>query len=69
MGAASDEFDRIFYDSNRVGAVGADACVNSGDAGWILVASVLVFSMIPGLAIFEAGMLPAKYNLRTATQV
>ena len=39
---------------------GALDCSHPGDTAWITVATVLVFLMIPGLALFEGGMLPAK---------
>ncbi|MCQ2085282.1 MAG: ammonium transporter [archaeon] len=40
---------------------------NSGDIAWILVASVLVFAMVPGVAFFYGGML--RKQSMTATMV
>jgi Amt family ammonium transporter len=39
--------------------------INSGDTTWILVSSALVMFMLPGLALFYAGMVRAKNVLST----
>jgi ammonium transporter, Amt family len=47
----------------------APECVDSGDTAWLLICAVLVLSMIPGLGLFEAGMLPRRNALSLVTQV
>jgi ammonia channel protein AmtB len=44
-------------------------CVNPADTSWITTAAVLVFMMIIGLALFEAGMLPPRSTAATLAQV
>jgi Amt family ammonium transporter len=42
-------------------AEGASSAINSGDTAWILVSTALVlFMMIPGLALFYAGLVKAR---------
>lgn len=45
------------------------SCVVPGDTTWVLVASVLVFTMCPALAFFEGGMLRSKNVLSIHMQV
>ncbi len=45
-------------------AVAADA-VNAGDTAWVLASSALVLLMVPGLALFYAGMVRPKNVLST----
>ncbi len=41
---------------------------NSGDIAWILVASVIVFAMVPGIAFFYGGMLRKQSMTSTIAQ-
>lgn len=41
---------------------------NSGDIAWVLVASVLVFAMVPGVAFFYGGMLRKQSMTATMSQ-
>ena len=43
--------------------------IDAGDDAWILASSVLVLGMIPGLALFQAGLLRAKNSLSIVSQV
>jgi len=45
------------------------SCVDGADTAWVLVSFVLVLSMFPGLALFEAGLLRAKNTLSVMSQV
>lgn len=48
----------------------AAATINAGDTAWMLISSVLVILMvIPGLALYYAGMVRAKNALSTMMQV
>ena len=48
----------------------SDPCViNNGDTTWVLFSSVLVLSMMPALAFFEAGLLRTKNTLSIVSQV
>lgn len=48
-------------DTTEAAAAVAEASIDSGDTAWILVATALVlFMMIPGLALFYAGLVRAK---------
>lgn len=42
--------------------------VNSGDTAWVLVSTALVMLMIPGLALFYAGMVCRKNVLGALMQ-
>ena len=51
-------------------AAAAVATINSGDTAWMLISSALVLLMIiPGLALYYAGMVRAKNALSTMMQV
>ncbi|KAJ9138636.1 Rh-like protein/ammonium transporter [Pleurostoma richardsiae] len=39
---------------------------SGGDLAWVMVASVLVFLMVPGLSLFYSGILPPKVALQNA---
>jgi Amt family ammonium transporter len=41
----------------------AISCVNGADTTWVMISFVLVLTMMPGLAFFEAGMLRSKNAL------
>jgi len=43
--------------------------VNPGDTAWVISASVLVLGMVPGLALFEAGLLRARHSISVYAQV
>ena len=43
--------------------------INAGDTAWVLVATGLVFLMLPGIAFLEAGFLRAKNVVSTMMQV
>ena len=43
--------------------------INGADTCWVLLSFVLVLSMIPGLALFEAGLLRAKNTLSIMVQI
>ncbi|MDO8472925.1 MAG: ammonium transporter [Dehalococcoidia bacterium] len=43
--------------------------INAGDTAWVLVATGLVFLMLPGVAFLEAGFLRAKNVVSTMMQV
>eukprot|EP01116_Phalansterium_solitarium_P017502 TRINITY_DN4326_c0_g1_i1.p1 TRINITY_DN4326_c0_g1~~TRINITY_DN4326_c0_g1_i1.p1 ORF type:complete len:447 (+),score=128.85 TRINITY_DN4326_c0_g1_i1:115-1455(+) len=45
------------------------SCVDPGDTTWVLVSTILVLGMMPGLAFFEAGLLRSKNTLSIITQV
>eukprot|EP00040_Diaphanoeca_grandis_P029388 m.172159 g.172159 ORF g.172159 m.172159 type:complete len:500 (+) comp31671_c0_seq2:235-1734(+) len=45
------------------------SCIDGADTAWVLVSFVLVLSMFPGLALFEAGLLRAKNTLSVMIQV
>lgn len=47
---------------------GSTAKIDTGDTAWILVSSALVMLMIPGLALFYAGMVRRKNVLGTIMQ-
>eukprot|EP01128_Nolandella_sp_AFSM9_P003431 TRINITY_DN1477_c0_g1_i1.p1 TRINITY_DN1477_c0_g1~~TRINITY_DN1477_c0_g1_i1.p1 ORF type:complete len:509 (+),score=115.96 TRINITY_DN1477_c0_g1_i1:157-1527(+) len=49
----------------------AKTCVDldTGDTAWMIMASVLVLGMIPGLSIFEAGLLRSKNTISVMIQV
>jgi ammonia channel protein AmtB len=48
----------------------SDPCIiNNGDTTWVLFSSVLVLSMMPALAFFEAGLLRTKNTLSIVSQV
>lgn len=44
-------------------------CIDDGDTAWVLTATLLVLAMIPGLALFEAGLLRARNTVSILTQV
>eukprot|EP00049_Salpingoeca_infusionum_P011348 m.196271 g.196271 ORF g.196271 m.196271 type:complete len:540 (-) comp14906_c0_seq1:363-1982(-) len=46
-----------------------DPCINIGDTAWVVTATFLVLGMIPGLALFEAGLLRSKNTISVLTQV
>lgn len=45
------------------------SCVDDGDTAWVQMASVLVLGMIPGLALYEAGLGPNKHGLSIMVQI
>ena len=45
------------------------SCVSGADTAWVLLCFVLVLSMYPGLALFEAGLLRAKNTVSILVQV
>ncbi len=47
-------------------ALADEAVANAGDTAWMLVSSALVLLMLPGLALFYAGMVRAKNVLSTS---
>jgi ammonium transporter, Amt family len=47
-------------------AFGAEAALDPGDTAWVLASSALVLLMVPGLALFYAGMVRSKNALSTA---
>ena len=44
-------------------------CVDDGDTAWVMMASVLVLGMIPGLGLYEAGLGPSKHGLSIIVQI
>ena len=50
-------------------ATAALPAIDSGSTAWMLVSSALVLIMVPGLAIFYAGMVRRKNVLTTLAQV
>lgn len=42
--------------------------INAGDTAWMLVATALVFFMMPGLALFYGGLVGEKNVIATMTQ-
>jgi Amt family ammonium transporter len=46
-----------------------ESCIDAGDTSWVMVAFVLVLSMFPGLAFFEAGLLRSKNTLSILVQI
>ncbi len=49
-------------------ATTGQSCIDTGDTTWVLISTVLVLGMMPGLAFFEAGMLRNKNTLSIITQ-
>eukprot|EP00053_Salpingoeca_punica_P013386 m.120945 g.120945 ORF g.120945 m.120945 type:complete len:457 (+) comp16190_c0_seq1:587-1957(+) len=47
----------------------ADTCVDPGDTAWVMICTVLVLGMMPGLALFEAGLMPSSSTVSILTQV
>jgi len=43
--------------------------IDTGDTAWMLIATALVFFMIPGLGFFEAGLIRAKNSLNVIMQM
>lgn len=54
-----------FYNSTNHCPQGPDP----GDTAWVVVASVLVLGMLPGLALFEIGLLRSKNAVSVMLQV
>ena len=50
-------------------STGGASCINGADTAWVLLSFVLVASMYPGLALFEAGLLRAKNTVSVLVQV
>ncbi|EGG17683.1 ammonium transporter [Cavenderia fasciculata] len=46
-----------------------DGRVDTGDTTWVLLSTILVLGMMPGLAFFEAGLLRMKNTLSIITQI
>jgi len=46
-----------------------DACVDPGDTAWVALSTVLVLTMMPSLALFEAGLLRTRSTVSILTQV
>ena len=46
-------------------AFASESELSAGDTAWILTSAALVFFMMPGLALFYAGMVRAKNALST----
>jgi len=44
-------------------------CIDAGDTGWVLLATILVLGMMPALAFFESGLLRRKNTLSIITEV
>ncbi|CAF3434204.1 unnamed protein product [Rotaria socialis] len=44
-------------------------CINTGDTTWVLISSILVLSMMPALAFFEAGLLKSINTVSLVTQI
>ena len=44
-------------------------CVDPGDTAWVATATILVLGMLPGLALFEAGLLRSKNTVSITLQV
>lgn len=44
-------------------------CVDEGDTAWVMMATVLVLGMIPGLALYEGGLGPSKHALSIFVQI
>jgi hypothetical protein len=44
----------------RPAAAGMSGAIDSGDTAWLLASTGLVFLMTPGLALFYAGLVPAR---------
>jgi Amt family ammonium transporter len=42
--------------------------IDTGDTTWVLIATVLVLGMMPGLSLFEAGLLRSKNTISIMTQ-
>lgn len=48
---------------------GVNGCsIDTGDTTWVLIATVLVLGMMPGLSLFEAGLLRSKNTISIMTQ-
>ena len=43
--------------------------LDDGDTTWMLLSTLLVLTMMPALAIFEAGLLRAKNTMSIITQI
>eukprot|EP01102_Stenamoeba_stenopodia_P017791 TRINITY_DN642_c0_g1_i1.p1 TRINITY_DN642_c0_g1~~TRINITY_DN642_c0_g1_i1.p1 ORF type:complete len:504 (-),score=91.80 TRINITY_DN642_c0_g1_i1:166-1677(-) len=43
-------------------------CYDTGDTTWVLISTVLVLGMMPGLSLFEAGLLRSKNTISIMTQ-
>ena len=48
---------------------GDASCIDTGDTTWVMMATILVLGMMPGLAFFEAGLLRKKNTLSLVTQI
>eukprot|EP01117_Protostelium_nocturnum_P003099 TRINITY_DN1403_c0_g1_i4.p1 TRINITY_DN1403_c0_g1~~TRINITY_DN1403_c0_g1_i4.p1 ORF type:complete len:459 (-),score=97.78 TRINITY_DN1403_c0_g1_i4:207-1583(-) len=46
-----------------------DPCINTGDTTWVLISSILVLTMMPALAFFEAGLLRSINTVSLVTQI
>jgi ammonia channel protein AmtB len=45
------------------------SCVDPGDTAWVMMATILVLGMIPGLALYESGLGPSKHALSIVVQI
>ena len=50
-------------------SLSSDACIDGADTAWVRLCFVLVLSMFPGLALFEASLLQAKNTVSVLVQV
>eukprot|EP01092_Planopodium_desertum_P005318 TRINITY_DN2236_c0_g1_i3.p1 TRINITY_DN2236_c0_g1~~TRINITY_DN2236_c0_g1_i3.p1 ORF type:complete len:484 (-),score=42.74 TRINITY_DN2236_c0_g1_i3:107-1528(-) len=48
---------------------GDPSCIDTGDSTWVMLSTILVLGMMPGLAFFEAGLLRTKNSLTIITQI
>lgn len=44
-------------------------CADPGDTAWISLSTILVLTMMPALALFEAGLLRSQNTVSVLTQV
>ena len=58
----------VTLQSPASGHVGADPAIDTGDTAWMMVSTMAVLLMIPGLGLFEAGLLRAKNSVSVLMQ-
>ena len=44
-------------------------CYDDGDTAWVSLSTILVLTMMPALALFEAGLLRSQNTVSVLTQV
>lgn len=59
-----NSFSRFFLVLPFAGTV----CYDTGDTAWLSLSTVLVLSMMPGLALFESGLLRVQNTVSVLTQ-